>query len=146
MHCALVWFNITRAIRECFQTWRFCRKTRFEASWVVFWSLSCYKELKLTTNRFTGRTLRGLLIQMQNISLRSSGILGCDAWVIHARFARDEIINLAARRFARNDTFFTYCGEINIRNFRPKKQTQVELQNLAQTNYLWQSSVNRDLK
>ena len=41
---------------------------------MVFWSLSCYKELKLTTNRCTGRTLRGLLIQMQNISLRSSGM------------------------------------------------------------------------
>ena len=27
---------------------------------MVFWSLSCYKELKLTTNRFTSRTLRGL--------------------------------------------------------------------------------------
>ena len=39
---------------------------------MVFWSLSCYKELKLTTNRFTGRTLRGPLIQLQNISLRSS--------------------------------------------------------------------------
>ena len=47
---------------------------RFEASQVVFWSLSCYKELKLTTNLFTGRTLHGLLIQMQNISLRSSGM------------------------------------------------------------------------
>ena len=34
---------------------------------MVFWSLSCYKELKLTTNWFTGRTLHGLLIQMQNI-------------------------------------------------------------------------------
>ena len=43
---------------------------------MVFWSLPCYKELKLTTNRFTGRTLRGLLIQMQNISLRSSGMRG----------------------------------------------------------------------
>ena len=31
----------------------------------------------------------------------------CDAWVIHARFARDEIINLAARRFARNDFMYT---------------------------------------
>ena len=41
---------------------------------MVFWSLSCYKELKLTTNPFTGRTLHGLLIQMQNISLRSSGM------------------------------------------------------------------------
>ena len=41
---------------------------------MVFWSLSCYKELNLTTNWFTGRTLRGLPIQMQNISLRSSGM------------------------------------------------------------------------
>ena len=41
---------------------------------MVFLSLSCYKELKLTTNPFTGRTLHGLLIQMQYISLRS---LGC---------------------------------------------------------------------
>ena len=49
-------------------------KTHFEASRVVFWSLSYYKELKPTTNRFTGRTLRGLLIQIQNISLRSSGM------------------------------------------------------------------------
>ena len=46
----------------------------FEASQAVFWSLSCYKELKLITKPFTGRTLRGLLIQMQNISLRSSGM------------------------------------------------------------------------
>ena len=41
---------------------------------MVFWLLSRYKELKLTTNRFTGRTLHGLLIQMQNISLRSLGM------------------------------------------------------------------------
>ena len=41
---------------------------------MVFWSLSCYKEIKLTTNRFIGRTLDGLLIQMQNISLRSSSM------------------------------------------------------------------------
>ena len=45
---------------------------RFEASQAVFWSLSCYKELKRTTKSFTGRSLRGLLIQVQNISLRSS--------------------------------------------------------------------------
>ena len=49
-------------------------KTRFEASKEVFGSLSCYKELKLTTKLFAGRTLCGLLIQMQNISLRSSGM------------------------------------------------------------------------
>ena len=46
----------------------------FEASQAVFWSLSCYKELKLTTKPFTGGTLCGLLIQRLNISLRSSGM------------------------------------------------------------------------
>ena len=45
-----------------------CRKTRFEASRAVFRPLSCYKELKLTTKLFKGRTLRGLLIQMQNLA------------------------------------------------------------------------------
>ena len=49
---------------------RFCQKTRFEASRAVFWSLSCYKELKRTKKPFTGRTLHGPLIQMQHISLR----------------------------------------------------------------------------
>ena len=44
-------------------------ETRFEGTRVVYWPLSCYKELKLTTNQFTGCTLHGLLIQMQNISL-----------------------------------------------------------------------------
>ena len=36
------------------------------------WSLSCYKDLKLTTKLFTGHTLCGLLIQMQNIGWQSS--------------------------------------------------------------------------
>ena len=54
--------------------WRFCRKTWFEASQVVFWSLLCYKELKLITKPFAGHTLCGFLIQMQNISLQSSGM------------------------------------------------------------------------
>ena len=60
---ALVPRSLTHSLLEI------CRKTRFEASRVVLWSLSCYKELRLTTNRFTGRRLHGLLIQMQNISL-----------------------------------------------------------------------------
>ena len=64
----LIIMILTHSLLEIF------RKTRFEASRVVFWSLSCYKELKLTTNRFIGHTLHGLLIQMQNISLRSSGM------------------------------------------------------------------------
>ena len=53
---------------------KFCQKTCFEASQVVFWSLWCYKEPKLTIKPFTGRKRQGLLIQMQNISLQSSGI------------------------------------------------------------------------
>ena len=40
----------------------------------VFWSLSCYKELKHAIKPFTDRTLCSFLIQMQNISLRSSGM------------------------------------------------------------------------
>ena len=43
----------------------------FEASQAVFWSPSCYRELKLTTKSFTGCMLCGLLTQMQNISLQS---------------------------------------------------------------------------
>ena len=49
-------------------------KTRFEASWAIFWSLSAYKVLKLTTKRFTGRKLCGLLMPMQNISFLSLSI------------------------------------------------------------------------
>ena len=41
---------------------------------VEWFSGHWYKELKLTTNRFTGFPLHGLLIQMQNISLQSSGM------------------------------------------------------------------------
>ena len=37
-----------------------------------FSSLSGYKELKLTTKLFTGHTLCGLLIQMQNIQSQIS--------------------------------------------------------------------------
>ena len=51
----------------------FAEKTRFEA-WAVFWALSCYKELKLTTKLITGRTLCSLLIQMQHVSLWGSGM------------------------------------------------------------------------
>ena len=46
----------------------------FEACQVVFWSPSCCWELKLITNPFAGHTLRGCLIQLQNISLWGSGM------------------------------------------------------------------------
>ena len=38
----------------------------------------------------------------------------CDACVIHARFARDEIINLAARRFARKTGGHFVCACVNM--------------------------------
>ena len=63
-----------RPYPEPIRSWRFCRKRHFEVCVVVFWSLTCYKELKLTTKPFTGRTLYLLLIQMQTVSLRSSGM------------------------------------------------------------------------
>ena len=40
--------------KEPFCLWKFCWKMRFEASRAVFWSLSCYEELKLTIKPFTG--------------------------------------------------------------------------------------------
>ena len=46
----------------------FAKKRVLQLSRAVFWPLSCYKELKLTTKLFKGRTLRGLLIQMQNLA------------------------------------------------------------------------------
>ena len=55
-------------------SWEFCRKTHFEASWVVFWLLFGYKELKLTKNPSTGGALCGPLFQMPNISFQSLGI------------------------------------------------------------------------
>ena len=59
---------------ELIRPQKFCPKMCFEASRAVFWSLSCYKELKLTIKPFTGHTLHNFLIQMQNISLGSSGM------------------------------------------------------------------------
>ena len=70
LHFAFNYFTFT--LTHFPQT--FCQKNHFEASQVVFWSLWCYKELKLTIKPFTGRKRLGLLIQMQNISLQSSGM------------------------------------------------------------------------
>ena len=44
--------------------WKSCLTKCFEASQAVFWSLSCYKELKHTIKPCTGCTCRGFLIQM----------------------------------------------------------------------------------
>ena len=62
----------------------------FEASRVFFLSLSCFKELKFTIKLFTGRKLHGLLIQMQNISLRSLGMCRKQSVKIVFGFKSDE--------------------------------------------------------
>ena len=72
---------------------------------MVFWSLSCYKELKLTTNRFTGRTLGGLLIQMQNISLRSSGMYRKQNFKIVFGFKSDTAVLTFTFRFLSSPLF-----------------------------------------
>ena len=103
-----IYFAIALPIRS----WRFCRKMRFEASQVVFWSLSCYKELKLTTNRFTGGTLRGLVIQVQNISLRSSGMYSKENFEIVLGFKSDTAVLTFAFHFLSSLLFSLFLPHI----------------------------------
>ena len=78
-------------------------KKCFEDSRAVSWSLSCYKELKLTIKPFTGRTilltLQGLPLQMQNISLQSLGIHRKQNFEIVLRFKSDTAILTFSLRF-----------------------------------------------
>ena len=71
---------------------KFCPKIHFEASQAVFWSLSCYKEIKPTIKLFTGCTLCDLLIQMQNSSLRSLGMSRKQNFVIVLGFKSDTAV------------------------------------------------------
>ena len=91
---------------------------RFEASGAFYWSPSAYKDFKRTTKPFPGRTLGGLLIQMQNISFRSSvsfilvekvlgetlRILGLDEgkgrWVVEQDFQGNFWVNVTWLPFA----------------------------------------------
>ena len=75
---------------------------------MVFWSLSCYKELKLATNRFTVRTLHGLLIQMQNISLRSSGMRRKQNFEIVFGFKSDTAVLTFTFRFLSSLLFLLF--------------------------------------
>ena len=77
---------------------------------MVLWSLSGYKELKLTTNRFTGRTLRGLLIQMQNISLRSSGMRRKQNFEDFEDFESDTAVLNFTFRFLSSLPFFAFLA------------------------------------
>ena len=75
---------------------------------MVFWSLSCCKELKLTTNPFTSRTLHGLLIQMQNISLRSSGMCRKQNFEIVFWFKSDTAVLTFTFRFLSSPLFLFF--------------------------------------
>ena len=76
------------------------------ASKEVFGSLSSYyKELKLTTKLFAGRTLCGLLIQMQNISLRSSGMHRKQNFEIVFGFKSDTAVLTFTFRFLSSPLF-----------------------------------------
>ena len=73
--------------------------------------MSRYKELKLTTNRFKGHTLRGLLIQMQNISLRSSGMRRKQNFEIVFGFKSDTAVLTFTFRFSCL-IFFSLAGHL----------------------------------
>ena len=80
-HCFHISTSKSRPNPTCFDTFYFemCfapqRRALFQHLNYQKWlGPDVLKELKLITKPFTGRTLRGPLIQMQNISLRSSGM------------------------------------------------------------------------
>ena len=93
-----------------FAAWEFCWKTRFEASRIVFWSLSYYKEIELTKKPFTGRALRSLPFQMQNtIGFRSSRV----------GFKVTQLMLILTFRFSSfllrwlfSPTFFSFAGHL----------------------------------
>ena len=97
--------------------WKICGKTRFEASQVVFWSLLCYKDLKLTTKLFTGRTLHGLLIQMAKLfackvqACTGSKIFGFKKW--HSSLDFYFLLSLLPTFFTFLTSFcFSFAGDL----------------------------------
>ena len=74
--------------------------------------MSCYKELKLTTKPFTGRTLRGLLILMQNIRLRSSGMRRKQNSKWHCSLLLLLLLSLLSSVFAFLASFFSLSGHL----------------------------------
>ena len=69
---------------------------RFEASQVVFWSLSCDKEQKLATKPFT---------ELQNISLQSSGMRRKQNFEIVFRFESETAVLTFTIRFLSSPLF-----------------------------------------
>ena len=80
-----------------------------KASRAVFWSLSGYKELKLTTKPFSDHALCCFLIQMQNISLRSLGIWRKQSFEIVVGFESDTAVSTFSFRFLSAPFFYFSC-------------------------------------
>ena len=78
--------------------------------------LQMYKELKFSTKPFTGRALRGLLIQMQNFSLRSLGMHRKHNLEIDFFFS----LSLLPFSFALLASFFFFCWALNRLHFGGK--------------------------
>ena len=81
---------------------------RFEACQVVCWSLLCYRELKLTTNPL----LHGLLFQMQNISLRSSGMCRKPKFRVFGFKSVTALLTFTFRFLSFLDSFFSLTGHL----------------------------------
>ena len=86
--------------------------TLFEVSRGVFWSLLRYKELKLTIKPFRVCTLRYLLIQMQNISLRSLGMHRKQTFEIVFEFKSDTAVLTFTFRFLSSFLFSLFFPHV----------------------------------
>ena len=84
-----------------------------KASQAVFWPLPSYKELKLTTKPFTGCTLSGLLIPMQNISFQRSGMRRKHNFYIPYYFILLSLLSWASFTFLAS--FFSFAGHFGDR-------------------------------
>ena len=96
--------------------WKFRQKRCFKckASWAVFWPLPSYKELKRrTTKPFTGCTLGGLLIPIQNISFQSSGM--CRKQNLYSLYFFILLSLLSWASFAFFASFLSFAGHFGDR-------------------------------
>ena len=93
----------------------FAKKRCFKckASRAIFWPLPTYKELKLTTKPFTGCTLGGLLIPMQNISFQSSGMCRKQNFYSLYFFILLSLLSWASFTFLAS--FFSFAGHFGDR-------------------------------
>ena len=73
---------------------------------VEWFSVHCLAVKSFNTKLFTGRTLRGLLIQMQNISLQSSGMHRKQNFEIVFGFKNDTAVLIVTFHFLSSRLLF----------------------------------------